>query len=175
MLLLLLLLILLLLLLLTIIIITTIIIINYFLHSYSWDFYSLYLHWRPGFKDFLSGLYTISISPDAYTNNNAYNIEFTISSIRIFNETFIIFIVKFWLFIWTRLKLSHLKGSREKQRLNVKKILVVARELNPGPLALATSALATTHDFQNLHNFTFILLSIIFVFWLFHWPHWSIL
>ncbi len=36
-----------------------------------------------------------------------------------------------------------IKGSREKQRKNVKKKLVVAGESNPGPLALATSALAT--------------------------------
>ncbi len=50
---------------------------------------------------------------------------------------------KFWPFIKTKLKLSHLKGSREKQRQNVKKILVVAGESNPGPLALATSALTT--------------------------------
>ncbi len=37
----------------------------------------------------------------------------------------------------------HLKGSGKKQRKNVKKILVVAGELNPGPMALATSALTT--------------------------------
>ncbi len=42
-----------------------------------------------------------------------------------------------------KMKLSHLKRSREKQQQNVKNILVVTRELNPGDLALATSALAT--------------------------------
>ncbi len=40
-----------------------------------------------------------------------------------------------------RLKLPHLKWSREKQRQSMKKILVVAGESNPGALALATSAL----------------------------------
>ncbi len=38
---------------------------------------------------------------------------------------------------------SHLKGSKEKLRQNVKKTSVITRESEPGPLALATSALAT--------------------------------
>ncbi len=65
-------------------------------------------------------------------------------------------------FIKTRLKLSHLKGSGKKQRKNVKKILVVAGDSNPGPLALATSALTTElrqPSTSKTFTFSFILLS----------------
>ncbi len=56
---------------------------------------------------------------------------------------------------YIRLKLPHLKMSREKQRQSMKKMLVVAGESNPGTLVLATSALTieftTTHNFHDLH------------------------
>ncbi len=55
--------------------------------------------------------------------------------------TFLLPEVQYYYFI--RLKLSHLQGSGEKQRKNVKKILVVAKESNPGTLVLATSTLTT--------------------------------
>ncbi len=59
------------------------------------------------------------------------------------------------------MKLSHLKGSGKKAKENVKKILVVAGDSNPGPLALATSAL-TTELRQPLTSktFTFFLYAV---------------
>ncbi len=47
-----------------------------------------------------------------------------------------------WVLMYIRFKLSHLKGSGKKQR-KMWKNLSCRRESNPGPLALATSALTT--------------------------------
>ncbi len=54
----------------------------------------------------------------------------------------IITIIKFWLFIQTRYKLSHIKGSGKSKGKKWKN-LGCRRELNPGPLASATSAITT--------------------------------
>ncbi len=67
----------------------------------------------------------------------------------------IIIIIKFWPFIKTRLKPFPPKGVW-------KKALVVAGDSNPGPLALATSALTTEvqqPSTSKIFTFTFILLS----------------
>ncbi len=42
-----------------------------------------------------------------------------------------------------KLTLSHIKGSGKKAKEKCEKILVVAGDSNPGPQALATSALTT--------------------------------